>query len=368
MALPVREQVKYWSIAAAVFFALVWAMGPILLPFVVGGAVAYFLDPVVSRAERAGMPRLVAVALVFLVMAGAVGLALVVLIPMVLGQAAALIAAAPAFLETIQGYVGERFPALLDYESDLRQTLAALSDTLRDRGIALADRLLGTALGLLNVVIFLIVAPVVAFYLLLDWPRLVTRVDGLLPRDHAETIRDLVRQIDRAIAGFVRGQLTVCLILAAYYAIALSLAGLQYGLVVGVITGLISFIPYVGAIVGGALAIGLALFQFWDAPLAIALVVAIFAAGQVAEGNFLVPKMVGRSVGLHPVWLLFALSAFGAIFGFVGMLIAVPVAAALGVLVRFATARYVASPLYYGTAGSEEAVEGAEAPPPDAPR
>lgn len=348
MALPVREQVKYWSIAAAVFFALVWAMGHILLPFVVGGAVAYFLDPVVSRAERAGLSRLLATALVFVVLAAAVVLGLLVLIPAVLSQAAALVAAAPELMAAAQGYLAEHVPALLDYESSLRQALAGLSDTMRDKGLALANRLLGTALGIVNVLIFLIVAPVVAFYLLMDWPRLVARVDELLPRDHAEVIRDLARQIDAAIAGFVRGQLTVCLILAAYYGIALSLAGLQYGLVVGMITGMISFIPYIGAIVGGALAIGLALFQFWGAPLAIGLVVLIFVVGQVAEGNFLVPNMVGRSVGLHPVWLLFALSAFGAIFGFVGMLIAVPVAAALGVLVRFATARYVASPLYSG--------------------
>lgn len=346
MALPLREQAKYWSIAAAVFFAVVWAMGDILLPFVVGGALAYFLDPVVTRLARGRMSRLLATSLVFVALAAVVTLALLLLIPMVLAQASQLVSAAPDILARLQEFLARRFPDVLDAESTLRQSLGSLGETLRERGTALVEGLVGTALGLVNVVIFLIVAPVVAFYLLMDWPNLIRRVDMLLPREHAPVIRDLAGQIDAAIAGFVRGQLTVCLILAAYYGIALSLAGLQYGLVVGVITGLISFIPYVGAIVGGALAVGLALFQFWDAPVMIGVVLAIFVAGQIAEGNFLVPNMVGRSIGLHPVWLLFALSAFGAIFGFVGMLIAVPVAAALGVLVRFAADRYVDSPLY----------------------
>jgi predicted PurR-regulated permease PerM len=357
MALPVRDQVKYWTIAAAVFFALVWVMGDILLPFVVGGAVAYFLDPIVTRLARGRMSRLLATSLVFVAVAAVLALALLLLIPMVLTQAGQLVAAAPDILARLQEFLAQRFPDVLDAESALRQSLGGLGETLRDKGAELLNGLLGTALGLVNIVVFLIVAPVVAFYLLMDWPNLVERLDGLLPRDHAPVIRRLAGEIDGAIAGFVRGQLTVCLILAAYYGIALSLAGLQYGLVVGVLTGLISFIPYVGAIVGGALAIGLALFQFWGDPVMIGVIIAIFVAGQVAEGNFLVPNLVGRSVGLHPVWLLFALSAFGAVLGFVGMMIAVPVAAAMGVLVRFAAEQYVESPLYGGIARKRAAEE-----------
>jgi predicted PurR-regulated permease PerM len=348
MALPVREQMKYWTIAAAVFFVLVWAMGSILLPFVVGGAVAYFLDPIVTRLARLGMSRLVATSLVFVVVAAVLALALLILIPMVLRQAGELVAAAPEILARLQAFLAQRFPDVLDAESALRRSLGGLGETLRDRGAELINGIVGTALGLMSVVIFMIVAPVVAFYLLMDWPNLIARIKGLLPRDHAPVILRLAGEIDDAIAGFVRGQLTVCLILAAYYGIALSLAGLQYGLVVGMLTGLISFIPYVGAIVGGALALGLGLFQFWGEPVMLGVILGIFVVGQVAEGNFLVPNMVGRSVGLHPVWLLFALSAFGAVLGFVGMLIAVPVAAAMGVLVRFAAEQYVESPLYGG--------------------
>ena len=163
---------------------------------------------------------------------------------------------------------------------------------------------------------------------------MVEKIDDMLPRDHAPTIRHLAHQVDRTLASFIRGQGTVMLILGIYYAIALMLAGLQFGLVVGAVAGLLSFIPYVGAIVGGGLAIGLALFQFWGEWFSIGIIVVIFFAGQTIEGNFLTPKLVGGSVGLHPVWLLFALSVFGNLFGFVGMLVAVPVTAALGVFAR----------------------------------
>jgi predicted PurR-regulated permease PerM len=203
-------------------------------------------------------------------------------------------------------------------------------------------------MGVINAVVFIVVVPVVAFYMLLDWDRMVARVDEILPRDHAPTVRHLAREIDRVLAAFVRGQISVCLILGTFYAVALMLAGLNYGIVVGAIAGAVTFIPYVGAIIGGALAMGLALFQFWGDWLQIGIVAGIFALGQFLEGNVITPKLVGNSVGLHPVWLLFALSAFGSVFGFVGMLVAVPVAAALGVLARFAIDQYKQSRLYLG--------------------
>lgn len=346
MSLPVRDQLRYWGVAALVALGLLWLLGDVLLPFLVGAAVAYFLDPVVRRLQQAGLPRLAAVALIFLALLAVLVLAAILLIPRMLSQTVQLFEAAPDILEQLRVFVGGIFPGAIDTDSVLRDGVAALGENLRARSDALAEGVLSSARGLIGFVIFLVIAPVVAFYLLLDWPRVLERVDTYLPRDHAPTIRRLAGEIDRAIAGFVRGQLSVCLILAVYYSAGLMLAGLQYGLAVGVTAGLISFIPYVGAIVGGVLAIGLALFQFWGDPLAIGIIVAIFAFGQILEGNILVPKMVGRSVGLHPVWLLLALSAFGSLFGFSGMLVAVPVAAALGVLVRFAAEQYQASRLY----------------------
>jgi predicted PurR-regulated permease PerM len=189
----------------------------------------------------------------------------------------------------------------------------------------------------------------------MDWDRMVAQVDSWLPRDHADTIRQLATDIDKVLAGFVRGQVSVCLILGTFYSVALMAAGLQFGLAVGAIAGAITFIPYVGSLVGGALAIGLALFQFWGDWWSIGLIAAIFAIGQFIEGNILTPKLVGGSVGLHPVWLLFALSAFGSVFGFVGMLVAVPVAASIGVLARFGVEQYRESLLYRGLSGPQSA-------------
>jgi predicted PurR-regulated permease PerM len=174
------------------------------------------------------------------------------------------------------------------------------------------------------------------------------KINEMLPRDHAPVVRRLASQIDNTLASFIRGQGTVCLILGTYYAIALMVAGLNFGLVVGFVAGLISFIPYIGALIGGALAIGLALFQFWGDWVSIGIVGGIFMVGQFLEGNILTPKLVGNSIGLHPVWLLFALSVFGSLFGFVGMLVAVPVAAMIGVLARYGIEQYMNSPLYRG--------------------
>lgn len=348
MALPIREQVKYWGLALAVFFVLLWALGGVILPFLVGGALAYFLDPVADRLERAGLSRVAATTVIT-----AVGMLILValvlsVIPTLVNQTTALVNAAPDITQRLQQFLLERFPDLADSTSTIRQSLAQIGETIQSKGAALAEGVLTSLAGAVSVVVFLLVVPVVAFYLLLDWDHMIARIDNMLPRDHAPTVRRLAREVDGALSAFVRGQLSVCLVLGIYYSAALMLAGLQFGLVVGAIAGAITFIPYVGAIIGGALAIGLALFQFWGDWLQIGIVAAIFALGQFMEGNVLTPKLVGKSVGLHPVWLLFALSAFGTLFGFVGMLIAVPVAAALGVLTRFAIAQYQASLLYRG--------------------
>ena len=202
---------------------------------------------------------------------------------------------------------------------------------LRDSGMTVLNQVLVGSLQVLNFLVVLFVTPVVAFYLLLDWDRMVARVNAWLPREHALTIRGLAREIDVVLAGFVRGQLSVCVILGVFYAAALWAIGLQYGVLVGLIAGLISFIPYIGSTVGLLLSVGIALFQFWDAKLWIVVTAGIFLFGQFVEGNILAPNLIGKSVGLHPVWLILALAVFGSLFGFAGLLVAVPVAAALGV-------------------------------------
>ena len=348
MALPVRDQLKYWGVATAVFFVVMWYLGDVILPFIVGGAIAYGLDPLADRLQRLGLSRVLATTTISLIALMIFILMAVLIIPMVVEESLQLFRTAPAIFENLQVFLSERFPSLIDTESTLRQSLNKLGETIQSRGAELAQTVFSSALGVINAVVFIVVVPVVAFYLLLDWDNMVARIDQLLPRDHAPRIRRIASEIDNTLASFVRGQMTVCAILGAYYAVALMIAGLQFGLVVGVIAGLVSFIPYIGAIIGGVLAIGLALFQFWDTPIWIAVVAGIFATGQFLEGNILTPKLVGESVGLHPVWLLLALSVFGSLFGFAGMLVAVPVAAALGVVARFGVELYRDSRLYGG--------------------
>lgn len=358
MALPVREQAKYWGIATAAFLIILWFLGDVILPFVLGGAIAYCLDPIADRMERLGLSRVVSVGLITL-FAGLIFLLLILLvIPTLIRETTELIEQAPVYLTSIQESLTARFPELMDEGSTVRLQITKIADAIQARGGELINSVFSSALGLINVLVLLVIVPVVAFYLLLDWDNMTARIDDLLPRDHAPTVRKLASQIDSTLAAFIRGQGTVCLVLGTYYAIALMLAGLNFGLVVGFIAGLISFIPYVGALVGGVLAVGLALFQYWGGEtgtdwLAIGIVAAIFAFGQFLEGNILTPKLVGDSVGLHPVWLIFALSVFGMLFGFVGLLVAVPVAAMIGVVTRFGMAEYRKSLLYRGTSDQD---------------
>ncbi len=348
MALPVRDQLRYWGIAALVFVAMLWFLGNVILPFIVGGAIAYFMDPVADRLERAGLSRTAATGTISIIALLVTVLLVLAVLPALFNQLTALVNEAPTMFRQLQTFMLERFPQLQNETSTMRQTLENIGHVIQSKGGELAQTLIGSAMGVINALVFIVVVPVVAFYMLLDWDRMVARIDEILPRDHAPTIRRLASEIDTVLAAFVRGQISVCLVLGTFYAVSLMLAGLNYGLVIGAIAGAITFIPYVGALIGGALAIGVALFQFWGDWLSIGIVAGIFAIGQFLEGNVITPKLVGNSVGLHPVWLLFALSAFGAVFGFVGMLVAVPVAAALGVLARFGIEQYKQSRLYTG--------------------
>lgn len=354
MALPIKDQVRYWLVAAAVLSVSLWFLGDVILPFVLGGAIAYLLDPIADRLEAMGLTRAMSVATITLVAILLFVILALLVIPTLVQQTGQLINTAPALFENLQQWLTERFPSLIDQESMIRQQLAATGETIKSKGGELLNSVLTSAMSLFNILILLIVVPVVTFYLLLDWDNMVARVDDLLPRDHAPVVRQLAKQVDATLASFIRGQGTVCLILGSFYAIALMLVGLQFGLVAGAVAGALTFIPYVGAIVGGALSIGLAIFQFWGEWAWIAAVAGIFAVGQFLEGNVLTPKLVGSSIGLHPVWLIFALSVFGSLFGFVGMLVAVPVAAVLGVFARFAIAHYKEGRLYKGLSGNHE--------------
>lgn len=348
MALPVQDQVRYWSISAIVFGAVMWFLGDVLLPFVIGGAIAYFLDPVADRLERMGLSRIAATALITIAALLLFILSALLIIPTLVTQMVDLFNTMPTLMHDLQHFLTERFPSLSDETSAMRQTLTSIGEQIRAHGGQLVETVIGSAMSFINVIVLLVIAPVVSVYLLLDWDRMIAEIDRLLPRDHAPIVRQLAGDIDETLSSFLRGMGTVCLILGTYYAVALMVVGLNFGLAVGFIAGLVTFIPYLGALIGGALAIGLALFQFWGDWVSIGLVAGVFMLGQMVEGNFLTPKLVGDSVGLHPVWLLLALSVFGALFGFVGMLVAVPLAAALGVLARYGISQYRNGRLYQG--------------------
>jgi predicted PurR-regulated permease PerM len=223
----------------------------------------------------------------------------------------------------------------------------SLQGKLSGWAAGLLRNVLSGGVALFNVLSLLLITPIVAFYLLRDWDRLIAQANNLLPPAYADVIRLQVRNVDETLSGFVRGVGTVCIVLGAFYATALTIAGLDFGLVIGLMAGLVSFVPFVGATLGFVASVGMALLQF-DGYIMVIVIAAIFFTGQFVEGNFLQPILVGDKVNLHPVWIIFALLAGGALLGFVGVLLAVPGAAVIGVMVRFAVAHYRATVLGEG--------------------
>ena len=348
------EQLRWWGIGVAAFIVLLWFLADAILPFVLGAALAYLTDPLADRLERAGLSRILATVVITAGSIGAAVLALILIIPTLIEQVRNAIASAPSYVEWLRGVVTTYMPSLSDEDSALRGAMENLRARADDWSVSVLKGLWSGGLAVIDFVALVVITPVVAFYLLYDWDRMIAAIDDSLPRQHRDTIHRLMGELDRVLAGFVRGQLSVCAILGAFYAVALSLIGLQFGLLIGAFAGLISFIPFVGSILGGLLSIGVAVVQFWDEPQMIAAVAVVFVVGQAVEGNFLTPKLVGGKVGLHPVWLLFALSAFGSLFGFVGLLVAVPAAAGIGVFGRFLVEQYKEGGLYRGSAEWQE--------------
>ena len=350
--MPIREQVGWWSLALLGLVAFLWLLGDALLPFVLGAGLAYLSDPAAKWLQRHGFGRVMATVIITFISLGVVIVGLGLVIPVVVEQIRDAIERFPGFVDDARVLLSEWLPDLESEESMLSRAIESLRENTQGWSVSVLQKVWSGGLAIANFLTVVVVTPVVAFYLLMDWQRLVSGIDDLLPRQHRDTIRRLGSDLDDVISGFVRGQLTVCLILGTFYAIALTVVGLNFGLLIGLFAGLISFIPFVGAIMGGLLSVCVAAVQFWEDPIWIAAVAAIFAIGQAVEGNFLTPKLVGGKVGLHPVWLLFALSAFGALFGFVGMLVAVPAAAMIGVVSRFLLDQYKDGRLYRGEAAA----------------
>lgn len=349
----IERQVLFWLAALLLALLAIGLLRDILLPFVAGLAVAYFLNPVADRLAAIGMNRTLASVMLVAGVGILVVALLVLLVPVVFAQAQQLAVALPGELEHLRelldgwarARLGSRYPA---FQTGLDQAAKSLSENWAALAGLAASSLWQRGVALFNFASLMLVTPLVVFYLLVDWNHMMSKIDGWLPRDHAPTIRRLLSDINDAVAAFIRGQGTVCLALGAYYATALTLSGVRYGLLVGLVTGILSFVPFVGWALGLLAAGTLALVQQWPDLTMLAIVVAIFLGGQALDAAFLSPKIVGSKIGLHPVWLIFALFVFSYLFGFVGMLVAVPVAAAVGVLVRFALQIYLSSSVYRG--------------------
>ncbi|MEM9781471.1 MAG: AI-2E family transporter [Pseudomonadota bacterium] len=348
--MTVGEQLRWWGLGLFVTLVLLWFLSEPLLPFILGATIAYLADPAADRLEAMGMSRLAATVSLSVGLAFVFFCAALVLVPAVIDQVRSFVANAPALIEGAQSFIATFAPAAEGSEAN--SLLERMSAILQDKAETWSGRVLENVwlggLAVIDFVTIAVITPVVGFYLLHDWDRIMAALDDLAPRQHQSTLRHLALELDDVLAGFVRGQMTVCAILGSFYALALVAVGLQFGLLVGIFAGLISFIPFIGSILGGVISIGIAVSQFWGDPQWIAVVAIIFAIGQVVEGNYLTPKLVGGHVKLHPVWLMLALSVFGALMGFVGMLIAVPAAAAIGVLARFLVGQYRAGRLYRG--------------------
>lgn len=346
-----KQQLIFWIAVLAIFIAAFWLLRDIMLPFVAGLVLAYLLDPLANRLERLGLSRALAT---LAIVGGFVTIAVflaVLLVPVLVGQLAGLAENLPAYATRVQAVITDPNRPWLAKIVGVGLSEGDIGDLVKQAtgGLATFVRSLWSGgQALLSIFSLLLVTPVVAFYLIWDWNRMVATIDSWLPREYAPTIRALAAEINAAIAGFVRGQTGICLILASLYATGFTVIGLHFGLLIGLATGIATFVPYVGSLTGLVVALSVAVAQFWPDPVPIAAVLGVCIVCQFLEGYVLAPNLVGRIVGLHPVWLLFALFASGYLLGFVGLLIAIPLAAAIGVLVRFALRQYLASPLYTG--------------------
>jgi predicted PurR-regulated permease PerM len=361
------RQVLFWGGAFAVFVLIISILGEVLLPFVLGMILAYFLDPLATLLEKQGLSRLgatVCIAVIF----GLLGFVFFLVIgPLLVTQLSELASQIPIYFKQLreiivtgsEAWFGKIFPgselgaeeAMQNIAKDSAQYLTTLLKSVWSSGKAI-----------LNFLSLILITPVVTFFLLKDWNHFLKKIDGWLPRDHAPIIRLLVKRINRSIAGFIRGQVTISIFVGVFYSIALTFLGLKYGLLIGLSAGVLNIVPFLGSLVGFMISGTMAVVQYWPEWQPILYVLGVFLFGQLVDTNFLTPKIIGDKIRLHPVWLIFALIVSGYLFGVLGMLIAIPLAAAIGVLVRYALERYLDSELYIGSREEKPVVRPVEKP------
>ena len=350
-AVSVPRRIAFWLIVAMILGLVLWLLSGMLLPFVLGAALAYVCDPLADRLERLRFPRWLATLTVLLTFV-AVGVAALLLVaPLIQSQILQLIDRVPHFADMMRGKIMPELSRIIERVSggndggEVQRAANSYAADISRWAINLLGGVWSGGVAIINIAYVLLLTPLVAYYLLRDWDLIIARIDGWLPRRQAGVVRELAVEIDRILAGFVRGQATVCLLFAVYYSAALTAAGLNYGLVIGIAAGILTFIPYLGAIAGLVASLAVAFSQFDDYS-RVAIVAGVYIVGHIIEGNVVTPNLVGDRVGLHPVWVIFALLAGGTLFGFTGVLLAVPVAAVIGVVVRFSIRQYLASSYY----------------------
>ena len=347
----------FWALVALAIGLIIALLRDAMLPFAAAFFLAYALDPVVSRFEKFGLSRAMATTVVTGVLALVIVTVFLVVIPFLIDQSLAFAARAPAIAEQlrlmlVQSVLADRLRGLVDLQ-DISGHLSTIMGSAGEWLASLARSLLSGGRAIFGLVSLLVFAPIIAIYLLIDWKQMLKVLDDLVPPSYRPLVHEIVCDIDRSLTGFLRGQSLICLFLGLWYAAGLALVGLNFGVLIGSVAGFLSFVPFLGSAGGLLVGLGFGLVQFWPDYLPIVGVLAVFTSGQVLEGNILSPRIVGGAVGLHPVWLMFSLFAFGSMFGFLGLVIAVPLAATIGVLVRHAVRSYRSSAAFLGADGSD---------------
>ncbi|MEX0963510.1 MAG: AI-2E family transporter [Pseudohongiellaceae bacterium] len=341
----------FWAVSLVLFGLFIWLFRGVLTPFVLGMTIAYLLNPVVIWLEKLKLSRTLAVLALLTLFFLTITVLLLLLIPPLYRELMQLAEQAPAYLqaliERLQPYLNLAQQEIAEQNLD-QNILATLQNNVSNAfnfGSGVMSGLLTGGQAIIGFLSLLILTPLVAFYMMREWKALTGTIDELIPRHNYDEIKNLLNQIDGKISGFVRGQLLVALLLGILYAVALSIAGLDFGILIGLTAGFLSIIPLFGSAVGLVVSIAVAWFQATEITYVLT-IAAIFIVGQLLEGNVITPKLLGGSVGMHPLWILFSIMAGALLFGILGMMIAVPVAAALGVLLSFALHRYKASSYY----------------------
>ena len=367
--MSLQRQILFWGLGLAALLLVVYLLGSIIMPFAAGIVLGYLLDPVVVKLHRLGFNQLGAALLILTVFVLLGILFFILIIPVLGNQFIDFAQHLPGYAVRLQAFAVEEGNAVIAKYGGHWLTVFGFNQPLSSAQIQksvggfvaqsaqwLLDtftKLVSGGAAVFSFLSLLIVTPVVAFYILVDWQRMISKLDSWLPLDHRQTLRKIAHEINHALAGFIRGQSIVCLFLAIWYSVGLTLIGLNYGFLIGVVGGVLSFVPYLGSLTALVLSLSVALFQGWPSPKLFLLALGVVGAGQFLEGYVLSPQLVGKSIGLHPVWLMFALLAFGQLFGFLGLLIAVPTAAAIGVVARHLIGVYLASPFYRGRSEPE---------------